>query len=218
MSREEILTKLQTGVIEGNTEMVKIAANEAVVTRLDPLDAIENGLAKGVRVVGDGFGKGEFFLAELVAAAEAMKVGLEILKPLILQQKKEIKTVGKVVIGTVSGDIHDIGKSIVASLLFAHGFEVIDLGVDVPTEVFVEKVIELKPDILGLSALMTTTMLHQKDVIEALKKAGIRDKVKVMIGGAVVNHEWAMEIGADAWATDALEAVKKAKELCRRTK
>jgi len=213
MSREEILAKLEKGVIDGDGEAVEMAAKEAVAVGLDPLDAIENGLAKGVRVVGDGFGKGELFLIDLVAAAEAMKAGLKILKPLILQHKKEVKTLGKVVIGTVAGDIHDIGKSIVASLLFANGFEVIDLGVDVPTEVFIEKVKELQPDILGLSALMTTTMLSQKDVIESLKKAGIRDKVKVMIGGAATNLDWAKEIGADAWATDAVEAVAKAKEL-----
>ncbi len=213
MSREGILAKLEKGVIEGDAEAVETAAKEAVAAGLDPLDAIENGLAKGVRVVGDGFGKGELFLTDLVAAAEAMKAGLKILKPLILQRSKEVKTLGKVLIGTVAGDIHDIGKSIVASLLFANGFEVIDLGVDVPAEVFIEKVKELQPDILGLSALMTTTMLSQKDVIEGLKRAGIRDKVKVMIGGAATNLDWAREIGADAWAADAVEAVAKAKEL-----
>jgi trimethylamine corrinoid protein len=213
MNREEVLSKLEKGVLNGDAEAVEAAVKEAMTANIDPLDAVENGLAKGVREVGERFGKGELFLTDLVAAAEAMKAGLKILNPLILRQKKETKTLGKVVIGTVAGDIHDVGKSIVASLLFVSGFEVIDLGVDVPTDVFVEKVKELKPDILALSALMTTTMLCQREVIEALKKAGIRNHVKVMVGGGVTTFEWAKEIGADAWAADAVEAVEKAKGL-----
>jgi corrinoid protein of di/trimethylamine methyltransferase len=215
MSCEEILKKLEKGVLNGDPDVVEAVAKEAIAVNIDPLVAIEGGLAKGVKEVGERFGKGELFLTDLVAAAEAMKAGLKILNPLILQQKKETKALGEVVIGTVAGDIHDIGKSIVASLLFVNGFEVVDLGVDVPTDVFVEKVKELKPDILALSALMTTTMLYQKEVIEALKKAGIRGQVKVMVGGGVTTAEWAREIGADAWAADAVEAVERAKELIK---
>jgi len=211
-SREQILAELEKAVIDGDVEAARTAANDAAAG-LDSLEAIEKGLAKGVKVVGERFGKGELFLTDLMAAAEAMKVGLEILKPLILKQKKEMKSAGRVVIGTVFGDIHDIGKSIVASMLVANGFEVVDLGVEVPDEVFVDKVKELQPDILGLSALMTITMTSQRNVIVALRRAGLRDKVKVMIGGAVTTQDWAKEIGADAWAGDAVEAVERAKEL-----
>lgn len=215
MKNEEMLEKLQKAVVDGDIDIAVLVAKEAAETSLDPMDAIEKGLSKGVRIVGEGFGRGELFLMDLMAAAESMKAGLEILKPLILQKNEKLETIGMFLIGTVSGDIHDIGKTIVASMLFANGFEVIDLGVDVPNEVFVEKVKELQPDILGLSALMTTTMFSQKAVIDSLKKAGIRDKVKVMIGGAIVTQEWAEEIGVDAWSKDTLETVEKAKELIR---
>lgn len=213
MNRKEILSGLEKGVIDGDVDSVMAIAKNAITDGLDPLDLVENGLAKGVRTVGEGFGRGELFLTELAAAAEAMKAGLNFLAPLITQQKKTLKTAGRFIIGTVSGDIHDIGKSIVASMLLANGFEVIDLGVDVPCEVFVEKVKELQPDILGLSALLSTTRLAQMDIINGLKKAGTRDKVKVIIGGAATSPEWAREIGADEWAGDAMEGVAKAKNL-----
>jgi len=212
-NREEFLERLQKSVINGDIDKAASAAKAAIEAGLDPLDCIENGLAKGVRIIGERFGRGELFLMDLMAAAEAMKAGLEILEPLISKRGEEVKTLGRFLIGTVSGDIHDIGKTVVAAMLTANGFEVIDLGVDVPTEVFVDKVRELHPDILGLSALMTTTMFSQKAVIKALEEAGLRDKVKVMIGGAVVTEDWAKEIGADAWAKDALDAVEKAKKL-----
>lgn len=215
MKKEEILEELQTAVVDGDIDIAISAAKEAVEKGLDPMIAIENGLAKGVRIVGEGFGRGELFLMDLMAAAEAMKAGLEILNPLISQKKEKVETIGRFLIGTVSGDIHDIGKTIVASMLFAYGFEVIDLGADVPNEVFIEKVKELQPDILGLSALMTTTMFLQKEVIDGLKKAGVRNKVKVMVGGAVTSQDWAIEIGADGWAGDAIDTVEKAKELLK---
>jgi len=215
MNKEEILKKLQEAVVNGDIDAAAFAAKEAAETGLDPLYAIENGLAKGVKIVGDGFGRGELFLMDLMSAAEAMKTGLEILKPLISHKEKRAQTLGTFLIGTVSGDIHDIGKTIVASMLTANGFEVIDLGADVPNDVFIEKVREIQPDILGLSALMTTTMFPQKAVIYSLKEVGLRDKVKVMIGGAVVTEEWSEEIGADAWSKDALDAVEKAKKLVK---
>jgi corrinoid protein of di/trimethylamine methyltransferase len=213
MNVEELLSKLEKTVVDGDAEAAEAVAKEAVETGLDPLEAVEKGLAKGLKIVGERFGTGEIFLTDLMAAAEAVKTGLKILKPHILQQKKKMKTSGKVLIGTVAGDIHDIGKSIVATILFANGFEVYDLGVDVSTEVFVKKVTELQPDILGLSALMSNTRVFQKDVIDALRKAGLRNKIKVMIGGAATNQGWAKEIGADDWAADAMEAVTKAKKL-----
>ncbi|MEM1550264.1 MAG: cobalamin-dependent protein, partial [Candidatus Methanomethylicia archaeon] len=158
-------------------------------------------------------GSGEIFLTELAIAAEAMKEALKIFEPAILKSGRERKVLGRIVIGTVEGDIHDIGKNIVSTLLMASGFEVIDLGVDVPVEVFVEKVKELKPDILALSALMTTTMIKMVDVIKALEREGLRDKVKVMIGGAPTSKDWAREIGADGHGVDAIEAVEVAKKL-----
>jgi trimethylamine corrinoid protein len=215
MSEEEIIVRLEKAVVEGDVDATKAAATQAAMAGLDPLDTIERGLARGVRTVGERFGKGELFITDLMAAAEAMRSGLNILQPLLMQRKEKMKTAGRIVIGTVAGDIHDIGKSIVASMLIANQFEVTDLGVDVPNELFVNKVKELQPDILGLSALMTTTMQSQKDVLDALRKSGIRAKVRVMLGGAVTGQDWAREIGADSWASDAAEAAAKAKELLR---
>jgi len=148
-------------------------------------------------------------------SGEAMKAGLQVLKPEILKQKKQLTGSGTVLIGTVEGDIHDIGKSVVSAMLTAEGFDVIDLGVDVPDQVFVEKTKEIKPHILGLSALMTTTRTKQKDVIEALKRSELRDVAKVMVGGATVTPEWAEEIGADAYGEDAVDAARKAKNLIK---
>jgi len=211
--REIILNKLMEAILNYDIEGAIKAAEEALKYGLDPIDAIENGLAKGIKIVGEKFGSGEIFLTELAIAAEAMKEALKIFEPAILKSGRERKVLGRIVIGTVEGDIHDIGKNIVSTLLMASGFEVIDLGVDVPVEVFVEKVKELKPDILALSALMTTTMIKMVDVIKALEREGLRDKVKVMIGGAPTSKDWAREIGADGHGVDAIEAVEVAKKL-----
>ena len=147
--------------------------------------------------------------------AEAMKTGMEIINPEIQKQKKELKKLGTIVIGTVSGDIHDLGKNIVTALFSAHGFDVTDLGVDVPNEKFIDKIKELKPDILGLSALMTSTITKQRDIINTLKETGLREKVKVMVGGAAVNEDFVREIGADGYAENANDAVIKAKDLLK---
>jgi corrinoid protein of di/trimethylamine methyltransferase len=200
-------------VIEGNSEAARTAASEALKAEIDPLEAVENGLAKGLREVGRKFECGEMFLMQLILSGEAMKTGLKILKPEMLRQKKQLKASGSFLIGTVEGDVHDIGKSIVAAMLTAEGFDVTDGGVDVSDKVFVNKTQELKPQIIGLSALMTTTRTKQKDVIEALKQAGLRNAVKVMVGGATVTPEWAKEIGADGYGEDAVEAAKNAREL-----
>ena len=215
MSEEEIIEGLRRAVREYDPEMAREYAQKAVEVGIDPVKALEEGLAKALREIGDKFGRGEIFLTELVAAAQTMEAGAEILKKKILEAGRA-EYVGRFLIGTVEGDIHSLGKGIVAAMLMAAGFEVIDLGEDVPTEVFVEKVRELKPDILGLSALMTTTMAKQKEVIEALKAANLRDKVKVMVGGAPVTEEWAREIGADACGLDASDAVRKALQLLGR--
>jgi len=214
-SRSDILGKLAAAVIEGNSEAAKSGVTEALAAQLDPLEVIEKGLAEGLREVGRRFEAGEMFLMQLILSGEAMKTGVEMLKPEMLRQKKQLAGSRKFLIGTVEGDIHDIGKNIVTAMLTAEGFEVVDAGVDVSDKVFVDKTKEIKPNILGLSALMTTTRTKQRDVIEALKQAGARSSVKVMVGGATVTPEWAQEIGADAYGEDAIEAVRKAKQVVK---
>jgi len=209
----DIRQKLSDCVVQGNSEAAKTLATEALNAGIDPIDAIDNGLAKGLREVGSKFERGEMFLMQLILSGEAMKTGLGILKPEILKQQKELKGRGTILLGTVEGDIHDIGKSIVAAMLTADGFDVTDLGVDVPDKVFVEKTKDSKARILGLSALMTTTRTKQKDIIDALKGAGVRSTIKVMVGGATVTPEWAKQIGADGYGEDAVDATKTAREL-----
>ncbi len=212
-TQEAILNRLVNAVLSYDPDAAVEAAKEALNRGVDPVKAIEEGLAKGLRIVGERFGSGEAFLAELVVAAEAMKQALKVLEPAISKSSREKKTVGKVLIGTVEGDIHDIGKNIVCTLLMVAGFEVIDLGVDISAQKFVEKVKEVKPHILGLSALMTTTMTKMVEVIDSLKKEGLRDKVKIIVGGAPTSKKWAEEIGADGHGADAMEAVQVAKRL-----
>ena len=212
-SIEANLEKLSKSVIDGDIDTVKTAVKEALKAGINPLEIVDKGLAKGIRTVGERYGKGEIFLTELLMGAEAMKAGMEIINPEIQLQKKELKKVGSMVIGTVSGDIHDLGKNIVAALFSAHGFSVVDLGVDVPDQKFIDKVKEVKPDILGLSALMTSTIPKQRDLINMLRSAGLRDKVKVMVGGAAVNEDFARQIGADGYAENANDAVVRAKAL-----
>ncbi|MHA2603403.1 MAG: cobalamin B12-binding domain-containing protein [Candidatus Thorarchaeota archaeon SMTZ1-83] len=208
-----IFEELETAVIEGDSEKSEEAAKKALEAGTPPLEAITNGLAKGVKVVGDRFSKGEVFLVELIMAGDAMKAGMSVLLPVIKASKEEVETLGKVLLGTVQGDIHSIGKDIVATLLEAEGFEVINVGEDVASVTFVDKVKEHKPDVLGLSSLLTATMPMQQDVIEKLKAAGLKGKVKVIIGGAPTTQEWADEIEADGYAGDAVSAVDLVKRL-----
>lgn len=208
-SREEILAKLRDCIVNFDIEGIKDAAEEALRSGISAYEAIMEGMAKGMDIVGKKYEEGEYFLAELIMAGETMKEGMKVLEPHL--KKGELTKLGKVVIGTVEGDLHDIGKNIVVTLLSASGFEVIDLGVDVPAEKFVEAVREHKPDILGMSALLTTTMVNMKKVVEALKEAGLRDSVKIIIGGAPITEEFAKEIGADAFAPDAVQGV----EICK---
>jgi corrinoid protein of di/trimethylamine methyltransferase len=212
-----ILEELKTAVREGDSEKSIESAKKALESNIPPLDAITNGLAKGVKEVGDLFSEGEVFLVELVLAGDAMKAGMSVLLPVIKESKTEMISAGKVMIGTVQvqGDIHSIGKDIVSTLLEADGFEVLNVGEDIQSEAFVEKVKEHKPDILGLSSLLTATLPAQKDVIEKLKAAGLRGDVKVIIGGAPTTQEWADEIGADGWAGDAVSAVSLVKQLVK---
>jgi corrinoid protein of di/trimethylamine methyltransferase len=186
---------------------------KALVEGHNPQEVLD-AITAGLREIGDKFEKGEFFLAELVTAGEAAKTVItKYLKPLLKRSGSASQALGHVVMGTVAGDIHDIGKGIVASMLFTAGFEVTDLGVDVPAEKFVEVVRENDPDVVGMSALLTTTLPMQRATIEALGKNRLRDKVKVIVGGSPVTDEWAKEIGADGYAEDAIGAVKLVKKL-----
>jgi corrinoid protein of di/trimethylamine methyltransferase len=175
---------------------------------------VANALTEVLKEIGRRFENGELFLVHLVAAGDvAKRATSEVLEPLLKTASGERKVIGKIVIGTVAGDIHDIGKSIVAIMLFSAGFEVIDVGKDVPVEEFVSKTKETNADIVAMSALLTTTLPAQRDVIEALKKAGLRTRVKVLVGGAPATAKWAEEIGADGYGEDPMEAVRIAKRL-----
>jgi corrinoid protein of di/trimethylamine methyltransferase len=210
---KEIFARLAETVTNFDPEGAVDLTKKALASGIEPLRIIENGLALGLGKVGEQFGRHQLFLPDLVMAAEAMKAALTVLEP-ELSRKGEVRSFrGRVLIGTVEGDVHDIGKSIVAAVLTAGGFEVIDLGVDVRTSIFVEKVYELRPDILGLSALLSTTVLKQREVAEALTKAGLRGKVKLIVGGAAVTKEWAAKIGADGFAKDAFEGLEISKKL-----
>ena len=214
MSNTDVLFNEMSDAIEWlDDEKAMELVETALKTGMDPVDVIEKGFSKGLKIVGDRFGKGEAFLTELVAAANIMEEVSDKLSGALTGSSKKVESKGRVLIGTVSGDVHTIGKNILKTLLEVNGFEVQDLGEDVPAEKFVEKVRELKPEILGLSALMTTTITEQRNVIEALKKAGLRDSVKVLVGGAAVTNKWANEIGADGYAENASDAVQLAMGL-----
>jgi len=209
---ETILQVLADSFLSFEPDNVVKATKLSIEAKIDPLKIIEKGFAKGLKEVGAGFERGEFFLVDLIGAADAVKAGMELLKPL-LPTGEGLKKLGRVIIGTVRGDIHDLGKKIVATMLEASGFEVYDLGTDVHPETFIEKIKELHPDILGMSALIVTSMPEMENVIESMKREGLRDKVKVMVGGSSVTSEFAKRIGADGFGTDAVDAVNKAKAL-----
>ncbi len=213
VDKDKLLAEMKTAVLEGEIAEGEALAKRALEAGLDPLECIEDGFVAGINEVGDLYEAGDMFLPELVAAAEVMKEALAVLEPELLKSQKARETLGKVIIGSVAHDIHDIGKDIVASMLTASGFEVHNLGIDVANEIFVSKVKELNPDILGMSALLTTTMPEQKNVIEMLEQEGLRGSVKVIVGGAPVNREWSDLISADGFAENAVEAVKVAKTL-----
>jgi corrinoid protein of di/trimethylamine methyltransferase len=212
-SKSEVIESLRKAVLDLDVDRVSAAAQEAVRLGIDPIEAIDEGLAKGVRTIGDKFAAGEAFLTELVMAGEAMKAGVEVLRPVILQRKLQRKSTGIVVIGTVRGDIHDIGKNIVTVMLEAAGFEVNDLGVDVSPENFLNKTRESKAQIVAMSALLTVTTPEQKNTVQLIERAGIRKSVKVAVGGAAVTPEWAREIGAEGYTDNAVDAVELFKKL-----
>jgi len=209
----ELFQAMAQSIIDGEVSTGKRLAQEAIALGVAPLDAIDKGFVAGMKEVGEQFSKGKMFLPHLVQAAQVMKAAVAILQPEITKRGTARQTLGKVVLGTVKGDIHDIGKNLVGIMLSANGFEVHDLGHDVPVNAFVEKVREVSADLVGMSALLTTTMVGQKHVIKALDEAGLRSKVKVIVGGASVSRNWVEEIGADGYSRDAVGAVTLAKEL-----
>lgn len=211
--QDSLLEDIKQAVINSEAEKIPILAEKAIKKGFEPIDIIDKALVLGMQVVGEKFENGEYFLPHLIISANGMKKAMEILKPHLESRKQEIEKVGTVVIGTVQGDIHEIGKTLVATILSANGFEVHDLGVDVPADEFIKAVIEFNADVVGLSALLTTTMTVQREIIEALREKGLRNKIKVIIGGAPVSLEWARKIGADGFAGDAVRAVDVLKEL-----
>lgn len=210
---EELFKQMAQAVIDGDEESAADLAQHALDKGIDPLEAINQGFTPGMDVVGELYSSGEYFLPDLILGGEAMKAALGVLEPALQAAGQERKVLGTVVLGTVKGDIHEIGKALVGSMLSANGFLVHDVGIDVEADEFVAQAREHNADIVALSALLTTTMLHQREVIEHLSEAGLRERVKVMVGGSPVTQAWADDIGADGFAEDAANAAVVAKRL-----
>lgn len=210
----EIFEELKQAVIDGDEELAAEVAEKVLSSGVNPVDAVHEGLIKGIVVVGESWKDGEVFLPDVMMSAEAMKVGLGILEPEIAKLGlSEGDSKGKIVLGTVEGDIHDIGKNIVGALLIAAGYKVYDVGTDITAEAFVLKAQEVGADLIGASALLTTTMDGQKKVIDYLKENNLRDKFKVVVGGGPTSQAWATKIEADGWADTADKAVELADKL-----
>ncbi len=210
---DDLYPAMRQSIIDGAPDTASELARQSIAEQVAPLDAINNGYVPGMHDVGEQFSRGQMFLPDMMASAEAMRAAMAILEPELKKLGAERPNAGTVILGTTKGDIHEIGKTLVGTLLTAHGFSVHDLGVDVPAEKFASKVAELRADIVGISALLTTTMRNQRTVIESLERAGVRAQVKVMVGGAPVTRAWAQEIAADGYAKDAMSAVTLAREL-----
>lgn len=206
-----ILDDIAQAVIEGDATKVSSLVKQALDSGTEPLDVINNGLVAGMGVVGEKFKTGEMFLPEVIFAGDALYAGVDLVKPLLADGTMPSK--GTAVIGTIKGDLHDIGKNLVGMMLESNGFTVINLGADVSPEAFVQSAKENNADIIGCSAMLTTTMIFMSDVIKLLEEAGLRDKVKVMIGGAPLSPEFADKIGADGYAPDSTTAVEMACEI-----
>jgi len=207
----DIIEDIKASIINMDGDKAKELTQKAIGESLEAIKILNEGLIPAMEVVGKEYEEDKKFIPEMLLAAEAMKGALALLRPLLAKSK--VKTAGKVVMGTVEGDVHDIGQNLVSTMLEGGGFEVSSLGTDVSTEEFVTAVKEESPDIIGMSALLTTTMLHMKDVVDALIENGLRDKVKVMVGGACLNQQFADDYGADGFAPDASSAVRLAKRL-----
>jgi len=210
---EEMYAKLAEVVVIGEPEEAETLAQQALQQGLDPLACINEGLTPGIQRVGELFASGEYFLPDLIIGAEAMKKALAVLEPALTEGGPGREVLGHAVLGTVKGDLHDIGKTLVGTMLTANGFKVTDLGTDVPADDFVAAITEHGATMVGASALLTTTMSEQQRIIQTIEEAGLRDKVKIMVGGAPVTRSWAEKIGADGFAKDAISAVALAKGL-----
>ena len=208
--------KLAQTIVDCDKQACIQLVKEGLANGVDPLEMIDRGLGRGIKKVGEDFGAGWCFLPELIGAADAMKEGVAILDEAIKASGKSRKSLGRIVIGTVKGDIHDIGKSVVAAVLQANGYDVVDLGIDVPQEAFIQGIKEYQADCLGMSSLLTLTIQEMGMVISKLKESGLREKVKVIVGGAPVTQDFADEIGADAYGHDAADAVQKVARLLGR--
>jgi trimethylamine corrinoid protein len=213
MSKEQILENLATAVVDGDEDEARQNAKQAMSTQMDPLEAVEQGLSKGMDIVGEEFERGDAFLPELLMAASAFNAAMEILQPEIEAQKKQVVRQGTILLSTVKGDVHSIGKNIVTTVLGINGFKAVDIGVDNSSLDIIQEAEKVKADIIALSSLMTTTMPAQREVIEVLREINLRDKYLVMVGGGPVTQEWADEIGADGYGKSAIEAVETAKRL-----
>jgi trimethylamine corrinoid protein len=218
VDKKQILEKLAAVVMDGTEDEAKALAQAVVANKIDPLEAIEQGLSKGMEIIGGKFECGEAYLPELLMAAASFNAAMAVLKPEIEAQKKQLVKLGKVLIGTVKGDVHSIGKDIVASVLDTSGFEVVDMGVDNPSLNIIREAEKIQADVIALSSVMTTTMPAQREVIDTLKEMGIRRKYFVIIGGGPVNQEWADRIGADGYGKSAIDAVALVKGLMAKKK
>jgi trimethylamine corrinoid protein len=210
---EELFKEMAQSIIDGDSDKSVELAKKSIEIQMHPLDAITKGFVVGVNYIGDQFGKGEAFLPELVMAGEAMKAAVATLEPELLKLGSTREIAGRVVLATVEGDIHEIGKTLVGTMLSASGFEVYDIGVDAPADKIIGKAIEVDANIIGMSALLTTTMVRQREVIEELEKENLRGRFKVIVGGAPITREWYEKIKADGYSEDAIGAVKLAKQL-----
>ena len=211
MSERKVLQDLLKSITDYDEEAASAAAEKAVEEGVDSIEAIEHGVAVGLKKIGEDYERGEIFLPELMMGANAAQKALKILLENV-PQGSDYRGQGRIVIGTVEGDIHDIGKNIVAAMLRANGFDIIDLGVDVSIQKFVDSVKKFKPDVLGMSALLTNTMPKQEEVIQALKRENVRDSVRIILGGVPVTEEWVKKIGADDLGKDAMDTVQKLKK------
>jgi 5-methyltetrahydrofolate--homocysteine methyltransferase len=207
------LPELKKAILEGNDDVAIILTGKALDAAVEPVVIIRDGLVPGIQEAGELWNKNVYFWPDVVMSTEAFRVAMEVIEPHLATG--QIGTAGKILIGTVAGDMHNLGKKIVVDILRCANFNVVDLGEDVPTATFIDKVKEIKPDILGLGCYMTTTMLELGNIIRQLEDSGLRDSVKVIVGGVPVSQEFADEIGADAWGKDVFDAVEKAEQLLR---